>query len=129
MKKIIALVLSFSLFSGSCFADCDWSRIVKNPDGTYTYSKELNLCVGQNVQDGKTKDVQIQDLMKAVSLKDLAIQKADARAQNWMDTSFKLDEKVQSAVKDEKLSSWAYFGLGILTTFAAGYTAAKLAGH
>lgn len=126
MKKIIALVAALSVFSSTCFATCDWSKITKNPDGTYVYSQALNLCVGQTVQDNSTKDKQIQDYKKAIDLKDLAITKSDARAQNWMDTSLKLEDNVQKMDSYKKQNEWIYFILGVVATSLAGITAAQL---
>lgn len=126
MKKLIALIAAFSVFSSTCFATCDWSKITKNPDGTYVYSQALNLCVGQTVQDNATKDKQIQDYKKAIDLKDLAITKSDARAQNWMDTSLKLEDNVQKMDSLKKQNEWIWFGIGILSAIGLGMTAAQL---
>src|ERR1700678_983751 len=95
MKRLVLLTVLFSFFSNICFATCDWTKIVANPDGTYTYSKALNLCVGQLVQDNATKTQQIADYTKALTLKDFAITKSDARGDQWMATSLKLEESVQ----------------------------------
>jgi hypothetical protein len=126
MKKIISLMLAMSLFSSACLATCDWSKIVKNADGTYTYSQALNLCVGQTVQDNVTKAQQITDYTKALTLKDLAITKSDARADLWMSTSLKLEENVQKVDTLKRDNEWIFFGLGALTVIGAGMAAAQL---
>jgi hypothetical protein len=120
MNKFLSLTLAFSLFSNIALADCDFSRgISPNADGSYTYTKECNLKVGQIVQDNKTKDQQIQDLNKAVDLKTLATQKADQRADLWMNTSLKLEDSVQKVEAYKKQNEYVAFGLGILAAFAA----------
>lgn len=125
-NKIISIVLAVSLFSSFAMGDCDFSQIISNTDGTYTYSKNLHICVGQLVQDNATKTKQVQDLTKAYSLKDLAMTKADARAQLWEDNSLKLETTVQTIETTQKRNDMIWFGLGALSVFAAGVAAASL---
>lgn len=124
--KIVSLILSVAMASNVAFADCSFSNLTHNPDGTVTYSKADHNCVGQLVQDDKTKTQQVQDLNKAITLKDLAITKADERAQNWMDTSLKLEQHVQTVDSLKKQNEWIYFVLGVVATSLAGITAAQL---
>ena len=126
MKKLISIIAAFTLFSNLCLADCNFKDLVHNPDGTVTYSKADHVCVGQSVQDNATKDKQIQDYKQAITLKDLAITKSDARAQNWMDTSLKLEDNVQKMDSIKKQNEWIWFGLGILSAVGLGMTAAQL---
>lgn len=127
MKKIISLVAALTLFSNVCFADCDFSTgAVKQADGTYQYTKECHIKVGQTIQDNAVKAQQITDYKKAIDLKDLAITKSDQRAQNWMDTSLKLEDNVQKMQSYSSRNEWIYFGLGALSVFAAGMAAASL---
>jgi hypothetical protein len=126
IAKIVSLVAALAMFSNTAFAGCDWSTIVANSDGTYTYSKTLNLCVGNLVQDNATKAQQVSDLNKAITLKDAAITKSDARAQLWQDTSLKLESNIQSIDSYKSTSNWAYFALGALTIIGAGVAAAQV---
>lgn len=126
MERVISLLVVFSLFSSLGYADCDYSKIVKNNDGTYTYSPSLNLCVGQLVQDDNTKTQQVKDLNQAVTLKDLAITKSDARAENWMNTSLKLEQNIQKENTLKRDNEWLFFGLGVLATGLATFGAAQL---
>lgn len=126
MKKLISFLAAISLFSNVCFADCKFNDLVHNPDGTVTYSKADHLCVGQMVQDSAVKAKQVDDLNKAVQLKDLTITTADQRADNWMNTSLKLEENVQKMNSLQRDEFWISFGLGVLATFAAGMAAASL---
>jgi hypothetical protein len=126
IAKIVSLVAALALFSNSAFAGCDWSTIVTNADGTYTYSKTLNLCVGNLVQSDVMKTQQVSDLNKAITLKDAAIGKSDARAQLWQDTALKLESNIQSIDSYKSTSNWAYFALGALTIIGAGVAAAQV---
>lgn len=126
MKRLVSIIAAISLFSNLCFADCNFKDLVHNPDGTVTYSKADHICVGQTVQGSATKDKQIQDYKQAITLKDLAITKSDARAQNWMDTSLKLEDNVQKMDSIKKQNEWIYFILGVVATSLAGITAAQL---
>lgn len=127
--RLVSIVLAMSLFSNIAFADCDFSTLVHNSDGSVTYSKAQHVCVGQLVQDNATKTQQIADLNKAITLKDLAITKSDERAQLWMDTSFKLEDNIQKMNSLKSTNEWVYFGLGVLTIFAAGMATAQLRGN
>ena len=126
MNKIISVILAFSLLSSIAYGNCDYSKIISNPDGTYTYSKALHLCVGQAVQDNATKDQQIQDLTKAYDFKTLATTKADARADLWEQNSLKLETTVQTIETTQKRNDMIWFGLGALSVFAAGMATASL---
>lgn len=126
MKKLASILLSFSLFSNGAFADCDWSKIQKNNDSTYTYSRELNLCVGEMKQDLEISKQQNEKYLKAITLKDLTITKADKRADLWMQTSFKLEDRIQTIDKMQSTNKWLYFGLGVVTMFAATYAAGQV---
>lgn len=127
MKKIFSLFLSISLFSNIVFADCDFAtQIKKLDDGTFAYSKECNLKVGQMQQDLGIANQQVDKLGQAIKLKDTAIQKADDRAKNWMDTSFKLEDRINTIDSMQSTNRWLYFGLGALTIIASAYTFKQL---
>jgi hypothetical protein len=126
MKKLAKMIVILALIPNLAFADCDFAKgITPGPNNTFVYSQECHLKVGQLVQDNKTKDAQIADLNKAIQLKDLALLKADERTQLWMDTSDKLINRVNTIDETYKKNEWFYFGLGVLTTFAAGYAIAR----
>lgn len=113
--KIINIVVLLSLISNLSYADCDFSTGIKpNTDGSFTYTKECHLKVGQLVQDNKTKDMQITDLNKAITLKDLALKESEDRASLWMNTSFKLEDRLSKIDGLEKKNDILYFGLGAL---------------
>jgi len=136
--KFLSLLLVVSMFSTSAFAlstttldgtVCDWSLATKNADGTYNYPASLHLCVGKTVQDNGTQALQIADLHKAVDLYKITIQTDEQRIQNWMTTSVQLEQRFNTISNLETKNYWLYFGLGVLATGAAAYTAAKLTGR
>ncbi len=128
MKKLISFVLVLSLVANIATADtnCDWSTIKKLPDGGYEYSPQLNLCVGALVQSNQVQLAQIDDLTKALSLKDLALQNSDARVALWQKSSNDELDRLNKLDSTAKTNEWVFFSLGVATTFLAGYMAAKL---
>ena len=127
MKKIISSLLLL-IISTNAFADCDFSKgITVGPNDTYIYNKECHIKVGQLVQDNKIKDSQISDLNQAIQLKDLALTKSDERVQLWMNTSYKLEDRLTSINSLEKKNEVVYFILGIAVTSLAVWGAGQLA--
>lgn len=126
MKYLVNLIVIFSLLSNLAFADCDYSKVIKNSDGTFTYSKELHICVGTMEQDLQIAQMQLSDLNKALELKDLALTKSDQRVTLWSNTSSDLENRLTKVDSMEKTNNWIYFGLGALTVLGAGYMASQL---
>lgn len=128
MKKIISILVIISLlFPTMAFADCDFSTgITKGSNDTYVYTKECHVRVGQMVQDVKDKDTKVNDLLQAITLKDLAITAADKRAQLWNDTSIKLEERIQKVDSLTSSNGVLYFSLGVLTTIATAWAIARV---
>ena len=130
MKKLISLILLACTFSNLAMADCDFSKgITPGPNHTYIYTEECHLKVGQLIQDNKALTLQVGDLTKAIQLKDLALTKADERTQLWMNTSDKMEDRLTKIDETYKKNEWIYFGLGVLTTFAAAYAAGQVIHH
>jgi hypothetical protein len=125
MKKILTFLIIL-VFSTSAFADCDYSKIIKNDNGTYTYTRELHLCVGQMKQDLDIANEQNLKFTKALELKDLALTKADQRADMWQQTAFKLEDRISTIDGYRTSNQWLMFGFGMATMFAASYAASQL---
>lgn len=127
MKHLVSLFLLFSFVSNVALADCDFKTgIIPLSDGSYKYSADCHLRVGQLVQDNAVKDHQISDLTKAVTLKDLALQKSDDRANLWMNTSGQLEDRLTKVDSLEKKNSVLYVSLGVLGTVLAVWAAGQL---
>ena len=129
MKLIIAMILTLALTCQAAFADCDYSKIKDNGDGTYTYTKELHICVGTLKRDLESANAQVESYTKAIELKDLALGKANERIMLWEDTTFKLQDRMATIDSLESKNKIIYFGLGILVTGLAVYGASKLSGR
>ena len=122
------MILCF-LFPFRVFADCDFSKgITAGPNKTFIYTESCHQKVGTVVADDAAKTIQVNDLNKAITLKDLALQDSDKSKQAWMKTSATLEDRLQKVDGLEKKNDILYFGLGVLTTFAAALAAAKLVG-
>lgn len=129
-KTLFSLVIMISFISNIAFADCDFKTgITPVGNGTQIYSQDCHRQVGLMVQQLQTKDMQIQDLSKAIDLKNIALKASDDRTQLWMDTSFKLEQRVESIDTLRKQNDWLYFGLGALTVIGTGFMAASLIRH
>lgn len=130
MKKLITAILLFCTLSNVALADCDFSTgITPGPNNTFIYTGECHRKVGQLVQDNAAKDKTIGELNQVITLKDLAITKADERTQLWMNTSFKMEDRLNEVDSIYKKNEWLYFTLGIVVTGAAVYGASKLIGR
>lgn len=130
MKKLISIVLLAVMFSNTAFATCDFSTgITSLPDGGYRYSKDCHVKVGEMKESLENKEKAIVEYKKAIDLKDLALITSQERTQLWMDTSFKLEERVTKIEDLRRRNDWLYFGLGALTVLASGYVAAQLMDH
>lgn len=130
MKKLIAILLTVLLFSTQAFAECDFKTgITPNDNGTYTYTKECHVKVGEMKQDLEIAQEQNVKLTKALDLKDLAITKADQRADLWMNTTYKLEDRINTIDNMRQTNQWVAFGLGVVTMFAASYAASQLVRH
>lgn len=127
MKKIISLFIVLSLFSQVALAECDWKKGVKeNVDGTFTYSAECHLRVGQLVRDEPIKDQQIAEYKKVIELKDLALSKTEQRADMWMNTTFKLQDRMNTIEDYSSRNNTVYFIIGVAFTALAVWGAGQL---
>jgi len=127
MKKLISLVIVAMLTFNSLvsYAACDFATDIKeNSNGTYTYSRDCHVEAGKAFKSVSLLGDKIELLEKKLELKDLMITKYEERTQLWMDTSFKLNDKLQTYEQVNSQDKWISFGLGvgltILSVWAAG---------
>lgn len=118
-----------SLTANIALADCDYSKIVHNADGTFTYSKELHLCVGQMKNDLASANSQIDDYKKAIDLKDLALTKSNQRGDLWMNSTFTLQDRMDTVESYKSKNELLYFIGGVLFTGLAVWGAGSLSHH
>jgi len=126
MKKFLVALIVTALLPIQAFADCDFSSGITKVEGGYLYTRECHIKVGEMKYDLGAKDLQIEKLNKALTFKDLAIDNANKRADLWMNTSFKLEDRINTIDELRSRNQWLYFGLGVLTVFAAGYAAKQI---
>lgn len=126
MRQGLILMLCISFASNSC-ADCDFSKdIQKNADGSYTYTRECHLDVGNTYKALEKRVLQVGKLEEALELKDLALIKSHERMDLWRNTTYKLEDRVNSMEEFKKRNEWLYFGLGIVVTGLAVWGAGQL---
>ena len=128
MKKLICTVLAMTMFANVAMADCKWAEGTKKVEGGYLYTPECHGRVGILVKDLDDRAVEVEALRKTIELKDLTIQKADERTQLWRDTTFKVEDRLTKIENAADTNKWVYFGLGVLSVFAAGYAAKQVYG-
>ena len=127
MRSLISALILVSLLPIQCFADCDWSKdISPEADGSYKYSRDCNKRVGKLVQDNKDLNDEVDKLNKTIDLKDLTIQTDEKRADLWMNSSLKLEDRVNTIDKMNETNKWLYFGLGIVVSGFAVWGASRL---
>lgn len=130
MKKLLALILAASLLSNVCYAACDFKTgVVKNEDGSRTYTKECHVAVGEMKQDLEIETEKNAKLNKALNLKDLVIEKADQRADLWMNTTFKLEDRITKIDEMQSTNKWIAFGLGLAVAWGTTYIAVQALRH
>lgn len=123
MKKLLLL----SLISSAAFGECNLANdIKKNADGTFTYTRECHLLMGDWRKDLDQADQDIQKLQKAIELKDLVINDLSQSRKLWMDTSFDLERRLNATEKLQTTDRWVHFGLGIATTVLSVWAAGQL---
>lgn len=116
--------------SNVCYADCDLKLdIVKNPDRTFTYSNGCHIRFGEVVQDNGILTEQNLKLNKALDLKDIALDRADKRADKFQNAMFKLEDRITKIDSIQATNKWLYFGLGAAAMFAATYAASQALRH
>lgn len=125
--KISCLVISMSLISNMAFASCNWSEDVKkNQDGSFSYSRGCHLEVGASLEELDLRRRQVEELKKSVELKDLAISYSEQRTQLWIDSSTKMNERLNQYEAARANAGWVYFGVGVAVTVLSVWAAGQL---
>lgn len=120
MKKI-TLILTLVFFAQTTLADCAPSKDIKYlPDGTYDYTLGCHLEMGENIIKLKIAEQQIKELNEGINLKDLALDVADKRNDEWSKENVEMQKKLDMISKDESKNNWIYFGAGVAAALLAG---------
>lgn len=125
MKQFLIVLIAICL-SVNSFATCDFSTGITKTEQGYLYTKECHIKVGETVRDLGIAEGQNKKLIEALSLKDFALSKANERADLWMNTSYKLEARIETMDGLYERNKWLYFGIGVLATSAAVYAAGQL---
>lgn len=129
MRSLVNKLLIFSIllgYSNTGMAECDFSVGIKKQEDGYLYSNECNRRVGKLVLDAKDREEQVGKLNETIRLKDLAVGEQEKRANLWMETSLKLEDRVNTIDSMESTNKWLYFGLGIIVFGASVWGASQL---
>lgn len=126
MNKLICFLLT-AVISTQSFALCDSKDITKNEDGTYTYSRDCHVEVGKTFKELEIRKQQVDELKASLILKDSLTIKLEQQTQIWMDTSFKLNDKIQKYEQYKSDNQWVTFGAGVLTAILAGWAVGQAA--
>ena len=124
MKKLFTVLVL--LMSFNVTATCDFKSVKKVGADTFIYTKECHLEVGKLVKVEKIRKGQVADLNKSITLKDLAITKADARISLWKDTTYKLEDRMLKQRKYSRLNNTLIFGSGVLTVILSAWAMGQL---
>ena len=116
-----------TVLSTNAYSACDFKTgITKVSDSSFLYNKPCHLEVGRLVEESKIRKKQVADLNKSLTLKDLAITKADARIDLWKATTYKLEDRMLRQKKFSKFNDTFMFGSGILAGFLSVWAAGQL---
>jgi uncharacterized protein YdeI (BOF family) len=126
MKKIAIFLIVF-LISAQALAVCDSTDIKKNEDGSYTYGKECHVLVGKTFKELEIRKEQVKEMEKSILFRDSLTIKLEQQSQLWMDTSFKLNDKIQTYEKYRNDNQWLVFGAGVLTVVLSGWALGQVA--
>jgi len=127
MRNLLISLLIVVILPLKTFAACDFANDIKaNPDNTYTYTKDCHIEVGKRVKKLGITEQQVVELEKVIELKDLALVKQKERADLWMDTSMKINDKLQSYESAARSSDWIHFGLGVGVTILSAWAVGQL---
>jgi curli biogenesis system outer membrane secretion channel CsgG len=124
-RQVLAVLLSLSLAAPASASECKTEEIKKNADGSFTYSKECHVRVGEVVGELDLRREEVK-LLRG-SLKDLSVgyDIQQKRAEDWLQTSLKLEDTIQRQKRISDLEKWLWFGAGILLMYGATSAVSK----
>jgi hypothetical protein len=125
--KFLSFVLILVIFSNQAFGACDYSKdIKKNQDDSRTYTLGCHLEFGNTLKKLDLLQNEELDLKKAIEAQKEALNIADQRTKNWMDTAISENDSLNKIQHLESTDKIIYFGLGIVTTVLAIIAAGQL---
>lgn len=128
--KLISFILILCSLSQSAFANCDYAKdIVKIDTNKYTYSLDCHLLMGTNIKKIELMTQEELDLKKAIDAQKEALNLADERTQNWLNTAIAQNESLNKVEHLQNINKTLYFTLGVLTTILAVFAAGQIYKH
>lgn len=122
MRIILVVLLSLPW---QVFA-CNFSKDIEKQGESYLYTKDCHVEVGRTVKKLELSEQESEELRKALMLKGEALRYSEQRTQLWMDTSLKLEDRVNQIDKYKESQKWLWFGLGVVLTGLAVKGAGEL---
>lgn len=127
MKRMLTAYICMAMaFNSTAYAICDSKDIQKQEDGSYKYSKECHTEVGKTFNALEKREQQVEKLEKVIELKDLSLDKSYERIDMWRETTYKLEDRVNTMEEMKKNNEVLYFILGMAVTGLAVYGAGQL---
>jgi len=122
MKYLLLLFLTTAVW-----ADCNLKTgITKNSDGSFKYTRECHLLMGDWKKDRDSFKAENETLRKNITLKDLSITHHEQRTKLWMDSSYDLEKRLTTIQRFNSTDRWFHFGLGIVATGLSIYLAGQI---
>ena len=126
------ILIITTLFSFNVFA-CNWKTDIQKQGSKFLYTPSCHKLVGDTVKKAKELEKanterknQVDKLAKSITLKDLALDKADQRLMNWRSEAYNQHERLLKQQKLAKFNDWVYFGSGIGLTILSVWAAGQL---
>lgn len=125
--RLISIILMVIVSLNQAYAACDFSTdITKNPDGSFTYSRDCHLEVGRLVKTNDLKAEQIDKLEKVIELKDLAIDTQTKRVDLWQTSALKMEDRLNTIDRSNDWNKFLYFALGAGAIVLGGWAVGQV---
>jgi hypothetical protein len=105
---------------------CDFSSI-KQIDGGFLYPPECHRTVGNAMQERKLLKQENEELRKAITFKDLAINEANVRADTFQKVAMDNTERMHAMSSSSQIKDILTFSGGVVSGLALGIISTKIA--
>lgn len=120
MKYLLTMLITFNTFA------CDWSSIIKSDSGFFAYPPECHNEVGKALNERKLLRQENQELKKAIEFKDLALNEANVRAEDFRKVMIENNERLHSITERSQLKDILTFTGGTILGIVLVKTAAEV---
>jgi len=112
---------------------CNWNTDIQAQGSKFLYTASCHDEVGKTIRKARElekaeaeREKQVKKLTESITLKDLALDRADTRLMNWRDEAYNQHERLLKQKKLAKYNDWLYFGSGIGLTILSVWAAGQL---